>query len=55
MTTIIRSDHEIDEVLNAASEQIDAGTTKFAGMTYEEGLREMHDWLIGDSVDSPME
>lgn len=56
MYTIKRTEMEIDEVLDEASENIDAGTTKYSGLSYENGLQEMFDWLTADESEaSPME
>ena len=56
MYTIKRSEKEIDGVLNQACEHINEGTTKFRSMTFEEGLREMFDWLTADEPEaSPLE
>ena len=56
MDTIKRSEEEINAVLSEAVDHIGSGTTKFFGLTYEEGLREMYYWLIADEPEcSPME
>lgn len=56
MDTIRRSKKEIDAVLSEAADHIGSGTTKFFGLSYEEGLREMFYWLIADEPEgSPME
>lgn len=56
MYTIKRKESEIDTVLNEAMEHINAGITKFHAMSFEEGLREMFDWLTTDDPEpSPME
>lgn len=54
-TEIVRSQPEIDDQLNKISESTDAGSSKYPGMTYEEGLRDMYDWLVGHTDDKPME
>lgn len=41
------SDTEVDELQNALSKYIDKGTTKFRGMTYEQGIQDAIDWLLG--------
>ena len=46
--------HEVDQVTNAATEQINSGTSKYPGMTYEEGVRAALDWITGDIDDDPM-
>jgi len=45
---------EIAEQLNLAYEQIDEGSTKYPGMTYEEGVRDIIDWMQGDSDTPPL-
>lgn len=32
---------EIEKILNWAYEHIDQGTTRYSGMTYEQGIRDM--------------
>jgi len=49
-----RSDEEIDEQLNIAMEQFDKGGSKFPGMTYEQGVAEALQWVLGDSDDQPI-
>lgn len=55
MPEIVRSQEEIDDVLNKVSDQLDEGGSKFPGMSYEDGLRSMQAWLVGDSDDHPMD
>jgi len=51
---IKRTRKEIDDVLNKAFETED--NSKFWGMSYEEGLIAMYDWLIEDDPeDAPMD
>lgn len=52
---LARTDAEIDGVLNLVGDQIDQGTTKFPGMTYEDGLRTGIDWITGLYDDNPMD
>lgn len=54
MREIVRSDEEINAVLNKAMEAEDTGQSKFFGMKYEEGIVAMHDWLVGDTDTDPM-
>ena len=51
---IVRSQDEIDQVLDACAEQTDAGTTRFRGERYESGIVSMWDWLTGRVDDNPM-
>ena len=50
---ITKTQTEIDEQLNLAQEGIDEGS-KYPGMSYEEGIQAMWDWLIGQIDDAPM-
>lgn len=52
---IHRSDEEIDKQLNLAAEHIDEGITLYKGMTYEEGVRDSINWLMGTQDDLPLE
>ena len=48
------SDKEIDRVRNAAAEQENKGGTKWANMTYEQGVNAALGWILGDYEDDPM-
>lgn len=52
--TIVRSDEEIEKVLDWCHEARREGS-HYSGQTYEQGLRDMYAWLIGDSDDDPSE
>jgi len=54
MSHIVRNQQEIDRVLNWAAQGEDEGS-HYSGMSYEQGLRDMHDWLVGDSDHAPDE
>jgi len=45
---------QIDEALNAASESMEAGVSKWPGMTYEQGVDATIRWMSGESDESPM-
>lgn len=45
---------EIDDVLNECSEYTSDGTSKFPGMTYEQGVEAGIRWVTGDGDDNPM-
>lgn len=51
---IVRTEQEINWVANWAHTAIDEGT-HYAGMSYEQGLVDMLDWLTGDSDYAPDE
>lgn len=48
MPVIIRTEEEIDEVMNFAAQGEDEGT-QYPSASYEEGIRAMYEWLIGDT------
>lgn len=51
---VVRTESEIRELVNAASEGMSQGS-KFPGQSYEEGILETINWLEGDGDDaSPM-
>ena len=51
---VIRQTKEIKDVLVKAEKQIAEGS-KFFGMSYEEGIVNMYDWLIGNTDNNPMD
>ena len=53
----IRTEEELEEVYELAQEQIREGASNFHGMTYEDGIVAMIDWLKGDLEDmqNPMD
>jgi len=51
---IVRSDEEINDLLNEAALNVDAGTPKFPGMSYEEGVQAAINWLTGADDSNPM-
>jgi hypothetical protein len=52
---IMRTDDEIDEQMNLAVDSIDAGRSKWPGMSYEQGVDAALRWVRGESEDKPME
>ena len=48
---IYRTEEEIDDLLNDVTEQQDAGSSKYPGMTYEEGIAAAIDWLTAPTVE----
>lgn len=46
---IVRTNEEIERVYDRSYE------THYSGMTYEEGLRAMYDWLIGEQDYPPVD
>lgn len=49
-----RSVEEIDEVLNAAATNIDAGERQWPGMSYDHGVQDALEWVLGRSDANPM-
>jgi hypothetical protein len=49
-----RTNNEINEQLNLAADGVDQGS-KFPGMSYEQGVENAINWLIGNDDSPPME
>ena len=45
----------INQLMNECVEAEEMGTTKFPGMTYEQGLKDAIEWLCGDSNCYPLD
>jgi len=54
MNKIVRSTSEIEAVYGEAMNAESEGS-KFSGMTYEQGIIAMLDWLTGRTDSNPME
>lgn len=54
MREIERTEEEIEEQVSRAYEQIEKGTTRYRGMTYEQGVQEALDWVTGVTEDEPL-
>lgn len=54
MRTIVRTDKEIDDVLNKAFIGIEDGSV-YPGESYEQGIQAFADWLFGDTEDAPFD
>ncbi len=52
MPTIVRTEAEIDQVMNFVAEGEDKGS-HYPGMSYEQGIRDMYEWLVGESDCAP--
>lgn len=52
---IVRTEKEINQLLKECVEAEEMETTKFPGMTYEQGLKEAIEWLCGDSNYYPLD
>lgn len=55
MPDLPRTEQEIETVLDAAIAVTSTGQTRWRGMTYEEGIRNALQWVLGESDDDPME
>lgn len=51
---IVRTEAEVKRVVDWAMEGIQQGT-RYAGMSYEQGIQDMCDWLTGHSDHAPDE
>lgn len=54
MYEIKRTAEEIDRVMNWAAEGVDEGS-HYPGMSYEDGIRNAIEWIVGDQEDAPDE
>lgn len=55
MYQVMHSDQEIDDLLNDCAEEEGEGTTRFKGMTYEQGIKAAIEWLIDPIFSHPLE
>jgi len=55
MPTLVRTRDEIDRVIDWTINEEGQGRTRYPGMSYEEGVRDAIDWLLGDSDEAPDE
>lgn len=55
MYKIVRTDKEIDDVVDGAIKQATEFGTKWSGMSYEEGIEATIKWLLGHSDVNPIE
>ncbi|MDA2916466.1 hypothetical protein MYX64_06455 [Nitrospinae bacterium AH_259_B05_G02_I21] len=53
-TEVTRSSSEISETIHRAYDYINQGS-KFPGMSYEEGIISMWEWLTGNQKEGPMD
>lgn len=51
---IKRTEQEVDEAVNQACENNDAGRSSWPGMSYEDGVAAALLWITGQSDDNPM-
>lgn len=55
MYHIVRSDQEINEVIDTCSDYENEGKTKWRGMTYEQGVKRAILWLTEEEEINPLE
>lgn len=55
MYEIQRIDADIDDLLNKCMESEESGSSKYPGMTFEQGIREAIDWITGQTNEPPIE
>lgn len=51
---VVRTEDEIDELLNECSECEETGDSHFPGMSYENGVKAAIEWLNGDTDSHPI-
>ena len=52
---VVRSEREIDDVLNWAADAVDTGRRSYPVMSYEEGVEGGIRWLLGETDNNPMD
>lgn len=52
-TTI--TDDQVDDTIDDAHQNIDQGTSRWPGMTYEQGVADALNWVMGNRDESPFE
>lgn len=54
MMTVVRTQAEINDVLDKAGEGFDNGSF-YPGMSYEQGIIAFADWLFGNTDEAPFD
>ncbi|UVG34318.1 hypothetical protein SEA_GRASSBOY_61 [Microbacterium phage Grassboy] len=49
------TDQEVEDVINDAHDNIDQGTSRWPSMTYEQGVADALNWVIGERDEHPFE
>ena len=52
---IVRTQAEVDKVIDTCIENNTNNRQRYSGMTYEDGIRAGIEWLIGDTDDYPFD
>lgn len=55
MNTVLRTQEEIDELLNQCADSEEDGRSKYPGMTYEQGIQAAIRWLTEQGEPQPLE
>lgn len=51
---IVRNEQEIWDLLNQCADAEEIGSSKYPGMSYEQGIKAAIEWIIGDINDHPI-
>lgn len=52
---ITKTNEEIEEMINLATERINSGENCMNGMTYEEGVKTALEWVLGEIEEEPLD
>jgi hypothetical protein len=52
---MVRTDDEINGVIDAANDAINEHGSKFPGMSFEDGVKHALEWVTGETDENPME
>lgn len=52
---IARTDAEVNELVDKCADAENNGTTRYPGMTYEQGIRAALEWVTGSQDGHPLE
>lgn len=52
---VVKTQQEVNELIDQIDSIIANEGSRFTGMSYEEGLKEMYDWLTGLNDHNPLE
>lgn len=52
---IVRTEEEVEKLMDDCIENRTNGKHRYAGMTYEEGIRAGIEWLTGETEDYPFD
>jgi hypothetical protein len=52
---MVRGEDEVYEQIDKAGELINDEVSMYSGMSYEQGVRDALEWILGDIDDAPMD